>query len=92
MMLFTNHDVTWYNENILFANPLLLVLAVLSLFRKDCIVRFVRICFRILLGLIAILSVLKFLMPGFFCQQNWPAIITLALFYIPNTLKPRKQI
>lgn len=89
MMLFTNHDVTWYNENILFANPLLLVPAVLSLFRKEKAVRFVRICFRILLGLIVILAVLKLLMPGFFFQQNWPAIITLAMFYLPNSLKPR---
>ena len=92
MMLFTNHDVTWYNENILFANPLLLVTAVLSLFRKEKAVRFVGICFRILLGLIVILAVLKLLMPGFFFQQNWPAIFTLAMFYLPNTLKPRKQI
>ena len=89
MMLFTNHDVTWYNENILFANPLLLVPTVLSLFRKEKAVRFVRICFRILLGLIVILAVLKLLMPGFFFQQNWPAIITLVMFYLPNSLKPR---
>ena len=31
MMFFTNHDVTWFNENILFLNPLLLATGFLSI-------------------------------------------------------------
>ena len=31
MMLFTNHDVTWMNENIIFINPLQIAMAVFSL-------------------------------------------------------------
>lgn len=90
MMCFTNHDVTWFNENIVFVNPILLVLGILSFFRKERVVRLCRICLRILLGLILMLIVLKIIASRIFFQQNWPAIITMALFYIPNTFKPRK--
>jgi hypothetical protein len=91
MMLFTNHDVTWYNENILFVNPLLLVLAVLSLFRKERIAHFTRTCFSVLFGLVLVLVILKLLLPGLFFQQNWPVIITMALFYLPNAFNPRRK-
>ena len=92
MMLFTNHDVTWYNENILIVNPFLLVIAVLSLFRNERVMRFTRTCFNVLFGQVLILIVLKLLLPGMFFQQNWPVIITMGLFYLPNTLHPRKMI
>ena len=89
MMLFTNHDVTWYNENILIVNPFLLVVAVLSLFRGERVMRLTRTCFNVLLGQVLILIVLKLLLPGMFFQQNWPVIITMGLFYLPNTLHPK---
>jgi hypothetical protein len=92
MMLFTNHDVTWYNENILIVNPFLLVIAVLSLFRNERVMRFTRTCFNVLFGQVLILIVLKLLLPGMFFQQNWPVILTMGLFYLPNTLHPRKMI
>ena len=90
MMCFTNHDVTWFNENIVFVNPILLVLGILSFFKNERVVRLCRICFRILIGLILMLIILKVIASRIFFQQNWSAIITMVLFYIPNTLKPRK--
>lgn len=92
MMLFTNHDVTWYNENILIVNPFLLVVAVLSLFRCERVMRLTRTCFIVLFGQVLILIVLKLLLPGMFFQQNWPAIITMGLFYLPNTLHPKRML
>ncbi|MFC2822066.1 MAG: DUF4105 domain-containing protein [Spirochaetales bacterium] len=83
MMLFTNHDVTWYNENIIFVNPLLLVPAV-SAFRKSS--RTLKLCHRILLAVIAVLVLLKILIPYIFIQNNWTVIITMVLFYLPNGL------
>ena len=91
MMCFTNHDVTWFNENIVFVNPLLLVLGILSFFKNERVVRLCRICFRILVGLILMLIILKVIASRIFFQQNWSAIITMVLFYIPNTLKPRQS-
>ncbi len=91
MMCFTNHDVTWFNENIVFVNPLLLVLGILSFFKNERVVRLCRICFRILVGLILMLIILKVIASRFFFQQNWSAIITMALLYIPNTFKSRKS-
>ena len=83
MMLFTNHDVTWYNENIIFVNPLLLIPAV-SAFRKSS--GTLKLCHRILLAVIAVLVLLKILIPYIFIQNNWTVIITMVLFYLPNGL------
>ncbi|MBQ4500394.1 MAG: DUF4105 domain-containing protein [Spirochaetales bacterium] len=83
MMLFTNHDVTWFNENIIFVNPLLLVLAVLS-FRKS---RKVELLSRIILSVIAFLCILKLILPSVFLQANWPVIIVMALFHLPGCFR-----
>lgn len=83
MMLFTNHDVTWYNENIIFVNPLLLAPAV-SAFRKSS--RTLKLCHRILLAIIAVLVLLKILIPHIFIQNNLTVILTMVLFYLPNGL------
>ena len=80
MMLFTNHDVTWFNENIIFVNPLLLVLAVLS-FRKS---RKVELISRIIIAVIALLCILKLILASVFIQANWPVIIVMALFHLPG--------
>ena len=84
MMVFTNHDVTWMNENILFVNPVLFVLAVLS-FRRSPRARTLS---RIFLCVIALLAVLKAVLSGIFIQANWPVIIPMAMFLIPGALLP----
>ena len=76
MMLFTTHDVTWGNENALIYSPLLLVAAILSL--NSVKHR------RVLLGLwyaegcaLALLVLLKLVLPGVLYQQNWAQILPL---------------
>ncbi len=97
MMFFTNHDVTWFNENIIFVNPLLLALAILSLLsirRKGDAFKFRRIVKRLYLCLscaILALAILKILPIGLFHQQNWSIILTMLLFYLPNCLDLRKN-
>lgn len=88
MMTFTNHDVTWFNENIIFINPLLIVLAVFSFMacgkKADKWGRVVSISHKILFGLILLLAILKLIAGNIFFQQNWNIIITMALFYLPG--------
>ena len=91
MMFFTNHDVTWFNENLIFVNPLLLVLAVFS-FMATCKKktekwgRVVSISHKMLLGIIVLLVILKLIAHNIFFQQNWPVILTMALSHLPNAL------
>lgn len=80
MMFFTNHDVTWFNENLIFVNPLLIVLAVFCFMRSSK----TRLLCRIELSIIVILSVLKLIVPAVFIQSNWPVIIVMALIVLPG--------
>ena len=84
MMVFTNHDVTWMNDNILFVNPVLFVLAVHSFRRSP----WARCLSRIILCVIGLLVVLKIVLPGVFVQANWPVIIPVAMFLIPGAVIP----
>ena len=88
MMTFTNHDVTWFNENIIFINPLLIALAVFSFMacgkKADKWGRVVSISHKMLFGLILLLVILKLIARNIFFQQNWNIIITMALFYLPG--------
>ena len=90
MMNFTNHDVTWFNENLIFINPLLIALAVFSFLscgkNSEKWSRVVRIFHFVLLSLIVLLVVLKLVLHSIFLQQNWNIIITMVLFYIPGIL------
>ncbi len=89
MMFFTNHNVTWYNENLLFVNPLLLVMAVLSLRRKTS--QALPIMYRILLGIMAALVVVKLLLPGIFLQDNWCVFLMIAPYYASNAFFLNKK-
>ena len=82
MMCFTNHNVTWYNENLLFVNPLLLVMAVLSLRRNGG--KLLTCLYRVLLALMAVLVVLKLVLPEVFLQDNWTVFAMLAPYYAVN--------
>jgi len=87
MMFFTNHNVTWYNENLLFVNPLLFVMAIKSLRIKDLggsRARNLKMWYKVFLGLIALLVVLKVCIPSVFMQQNWNVIFTILPFYVVN--------
>ena len=90
MMIFTNHDVTWMNENIIFVNPLLIAIAVFSFLaagrakNSEEWGKLAALCHMLLLTLIVLLAVLKVIAPKVFLQQNWNIIIPAALFYLPN--------
>ncbi|MHC1692118.1 MAG: DUF4105 domain-containing protein [Sphaerochaetaceae bacterium] len=88
MMVFTSHDVTYGNENILLATPWLLVMSfwcfqvqfgskkALRRFRKSCSVSSIAIMLLILL---------KIVFPDLLIQQNWPIIGTLLPLYLLNS-------
>ena len=80
LIFFSNHDVTWFNENILFVNPLLFVLAILA-FRKS---RKVELFSRIILAVIFLLCILKIVLHSVFIQANWTAIIVMVLIHLPG--------
>ena len=93
MMVFTNHDVTWFNENIIFVNPGLIAVAVFSFLassRKKTAEEWGRLscaCQFLLLALIILLCLLKLAAHRVFIQANWNIIITMALFYLPNAFR-----
>lgn len=80
LIFFSNHDVTWFNENILFVNPLLFVLAILA-FRKS---RKVELFSRIILAVIFLLCILKIVLHSVFIQANWTAIVVMVLIHLPG--------
>jgi len=74
MMVFTTHDVTWNNENVLFINPLLVVIAIMSLRSAKHRVGLRRL-YLILLCAVLGLVVFKALLPSVFDQSNWSIIL-----------------
>ena len=90
MMLFTNHDVTWFNENSIFVNPLLFAMAVFSFLALGCKKnaeewgKLASLCHALLVTLMILLVILKIIAHRVFLQQNWNIIITMVLFYLPN--------
>lgn len=86
MMLFTNHDVTWFNENIIFANPLLILLGILSFIPKENHRRLCTLCYRSLLMTVLALSAFKLVFGSVLYQQNWSAIMTIGLYYFSNSI------
>ena len=93
-MLFTNHDVTFFNENIIFINPLLLIPAfqgLLTLIRKkDRGHRGTTITYRILTLLTIVLLIFKGLFPSFFIQENFSAMFLVLPLYILGSLAKTK--
>ena len=73
MMLFTDHDVTWCNENLLMLNPLVvipLIQSIVIVFRPKTGLGATRAVFRILLTLALASLTLKGLFPTLFIQEN----------------------
>lgn len=94
-MLFTNHDVTFGNENILFLNPLLLIPAVQGLRtvftgrRKEHRAS-VRI-YRLLSASALLLLVLKGLFPSVFIQENLAAVALVLPVYLAGSIRLRRK-
>jgi len=92
-----NIQNAWFNENILFVNPFLFVLAAFSLRclskkgdqeKRRKRERRVTYSYLALVCIVFILTVLKVLFQDIhFLQFNWSAILTMFLFYMPNWLR-----
>ena len=82
MMVFTNHDVTYMNENILFLNPLIIVFA-LDAFRGRNLSRRKNHS-MLYLGIIAALLILKGFMPTVFIQDNLSTIVVMLAITLGN--------
>ena len=88
MLLFSYHDVTYYNENIIFVNPFLGYLALMSLlalFGNKKAERGFKKGNSFLLVLTISFIVVKTLLPNYFYQQNWQIILTMVPLYLFNS-------
>lgn len=81
MMLFSDMDMTYFNENILFLNPLLFTSAYALLIQKKQGSRLAAYCSAIML----VLLVLKFLVPAFAQQDNIRTIAVLLPLYLSGS-------
>ena len=90
MMLFTNHDVTFGNENIIFVNPLLLIPlmeSIIMIFHKKTHWMLSRSVFRILTALSLSTLVLKGLFPETLCQENLYVFALVLPVYIAMSIR-----
>ena len=88
MVTFTSHDVTYGNENVIFANPWLLLMSFWSfqvLFgSRKALVRFQKSC-TVLSVLTMLMIVAKGLFPDLLIQQNWAVILAMLPLYLLNS-------
>lgn len=85
MMLFTDHDVTYLNANILFINPVLIVFLAEASVGRSCKKRG-----RLSLLFLSVMSctlILKGLFPTVFIQENLAFYMIMASVYIPYAVK-----
>lgn len=84
-MLFTDHEVTYLNENILFINPLLFIPCIeslLNLFRRKPRYKAGGCTLLLLTFIAAILLILKGFFPSVYIQQNQAAFALVLPVYI----------
>ena len=99
MMIFTNQDVTFNNENVLLASPVLLWAGILGIFiaaGKEKYIRLQKLLCLIQVSLGIFLLLLKSIFSKTFDQQNWltislliPSLLIMSRFWIKD--KERKQ-
>lgn len=82
MMIFTNHDVTYMNENILFLNPMIILFAI-DAFKAKSFRRRKRHS-MLYASIIAALLILKGFMPTVFIQDNLPVIAVMLAITLGN--------
>jgi len=97
MMIFTNQDVTFNNENVLLVSPVLLWAGILGILIAAGKVKFIRLqklllIIQVISGVILIF--LKGIAGGIFDQQNWltisllvPSLLLLSRFWIKDKNK-----
>lgn len=82
VMCFTNHAVTYFNANILYANPLILIMAAEALRGRRCSKRFAYSIISI--SVIAIAFIMKALFPLVFIQENLGILMVMSSIYLIN--------
>ena len=95
MMVASSHDVTYFNENIVFATPWALVMAVQSLrgaFGKDTARRRFRHANTIVAILVGTTIVMKVIFLDLLVQQNWQILLTLLPMYLCNSSIPFERL
>lgn len=81
MGFFTSHDVTWNNWNLLFINPLLLIISFFQI-KSQKHSKLIKIFYRIILVLMIVNIVGKYVLPALFIQANLPQILTVLPLYL----------
>ena len=82
MMVMTNHDVTYFNENIIFASPFLLVAAFILLIKGT---ESFRVANTAMLFILIAYIALKFAFREIFYQNNIQIIVTFLPLYLFNS-------
>lgn len=88
MVTISNHDVTYWNENLIFSTPWLVVMAIqalIYLFRKNYSLKSFRRGNTFFLLLMLLYILVKLLFPSLLGQYNWPAIFTFLPLYLSNS-------
>lgn len=88
MVSISNHDVTYWNENLIFATPWLVVMAIqalIYLFSKTSSLKHFKRGNTFFALLMVVYIVLKMAFPTLLGQQNWPAILTFLPLFVANS-------
>lgn len=91
MMVASNHDVTYFNENILFANPWLVVMAVQALkavFKRERALEHFRKGNTFMAVMVLVTIALKGVFHDLLIQMNWQTMFTLLPLYAANSSIP----
>lgn len=83
IMFFTIHDVAWWNENILFINPLLLVVAFFTVRSSKHGTALKRLWFFFMVSILLLIFA-KIVMPSTFIQKNMAHILLMLPVYSVN--------
>ena len=87
MMLFTNHDVTYFNENLLYISPAIFIMGFEALRGRKSRKRYWISVFH---GGAAVTAlILKLVVPGLFFQYNIPVLLMMIPLYASEIVRER---
>ena len=82
MMCFTNHSVTYYNSNLLYANPLIIIMAAEAIRGRRENKRYA--FSLVFITLLCIGFIFKAIFPDVFIQENLSLMMLMATIYLIN--------
>ncbi len=95
MMITTNHDVTYFNENIIFISPLLLVAALWALLAaggNPLALYYFRKANTLFAVITALYIVMKLALSFVMIQDSWEFVFSVLPLYIANSTIPFEKI